>query len=119
MPIAYQTNFSSSDVVTIIDTANDKILYPSTGISVGPFPIGVAFTPDGAIAVVTNNDTDTSGDHPISFTNTTTSTVVSTLYPGGMPNAVAIATVGGNYYAYVSVETDNEERCIRRAEARD
>ena len=110
MTLAYMTkpNGSSNGTVTVIDASNDKILYPTAGISVGPYPIGVAFTPDGSIAVVTNNNDDTTGDYPISFINTTTSEVIATLYPGGTPNAVAIATIGAYYYAYVSVETQND-----------
>jgi DNA-binding beta-propeller fold protein YncE len=108
MALAYMANGSSTGKVYVIDVSSDKLLNPTAGITVGNVPYGVAFTPDGSQAVVTNwhhDDPGTAGT--ISFINTTTGAVVATTSPGGLPNGVAIAQNGSNLYAYVAVEDSN------------
>src|SRR5258706_16020868 len=53
---AYITNGSDNTVSVIDTTTNTAIGSP---ITVGPFPLGVAFTPDGSTVYVTNHHSNT------------------------------------------------------------
>ena len=55
-PFAYVTN-GDSDNVSVIDTASNTV---TTTVAVGAGPDGVAITPDGAFAYVTNRRSETS-----------------------------------------------------------
>jgi len=57
----------------------------SATISVGNGPVGVAFTPDGSKAYVTNQF-----DHTVSVIATATNTVVATVDVGNSPIAFGI-----------------------------
>ena len=75
--LSFPNNF-----VSVIDTATNTVV---ATIPVGVAPNGVAITPDGSRAYVTNDDSDS-----VSVIDTTTSTVVATIPVGVGPVAVAI-----------------------------
>ena len=105
MTLAYMANGSTSGIVKIIDTSSDELLQPTSGIVVGNAPYGVAFTPDGLQAVVTNTHHNATGSTgTISFIDAVSGAVLATINPGGLPNGVVIAKSGSNIYAYVAVE---------------
>ena len=64
-------------------------------VTVGSGPYGVAVTPNGAYAYVTNEGGDT-----VSVISTTTNTVAATITVGNEPYGVAITPNGA--YAYVT-----------------
>ncbi|MBA3956681.1 MAG: hypothetical protein H0X58_08475, partial [Acidimicrobiia bacterium] len=78
---AYVAN-SSSDDVSVIDTATDTVV---ATVDVGDGPVGVAITPDGARAYVANFNSD-----DVSVIDTATNTVVATVDVGDGPQGVAI-----------------------------
>jgi YVTN family beta-propeller protein len=63
-------------------------------VTVGPSPVGVAITPDGAFAYVTNAGSDT-----VSVIDTATNTVTTTVTVGSGPGGVAITPDGAFAYA--------------------
>jgi YVTN family beta-propeller protein len=68
----------------VIDTASNTVTatVPTRFLSI---PLGVAITPDGTRAYVTNNFTDS-----VSVIDTASNTVVATVGVGGLPEGVAI-----------------------------
>ncbi len=70
-------------------------------IPVGTYPIGVAFTPDGAAAYVANWSDDT-----LSKVDTATGSVTETIAVGGSaPNTIAISPVGD--FGYVTLQSSD------------
>lgn len=91
-PFAYVTN-SSSQSVSVIDTATNAVV---DTIPVGANPTGVAITPDGAFAYVTNQ-----GDPgTVSVIETASNTVVAAISVGLFPTEIAITPDGA--FAYVT-----------------
>src|SRR5262249_33737345 len=86
-PFAYVTN-SGSNTVSVIDTATNTVVANVPVVS----PIGVAITPDGTHAYVTNF-TGT-----VSVIATATNTVVATVPVGNNPSGVAITPDGTHAY---------------------
>ncbi|MGA2386666.1 MAG: YncE family protein [Candidatus Bathyarchaeia archaeon] len=72
-----------------------RALTLTTAIPVGNGPYGVAFTPNGEYAYVTNQNS-----HTVSVISTATNTVVATVPLGTYPNAVAVNPNGE--YVYVT-----------------
>ncbi len=64
-------------------------------ITVGSYPVAVAFSPNGAYAYVTNSNSGT-----VSVINTATNTVTNTITVGSYPSGVAFSPNGA--YAYVT-----------------
>ena len=79
-------------------------------VTVGGAPVGVAITPNGEYAYVTNN-----GIHSdtVSVINTTTNTVTATVTVGSYPWGVAITPNGE--YAYVTNQFSNSVSVISTA----
>jgi len=65
-PFAYITNYHSNNV-SVIDTATNNVV---TSVSIGPFPSGIAVTPDGTKVYVTNQ-----WDNNVSVIDTVTNKV--------------------------------------------
>jgi YVTN family beta-propeller protein len=86
--------------VTDIHTVSPQLA--AAYASVGSEPTGVALSPTGATAVVTNF-----GDGTVSFVDTSSMQVLSTVAVGGLPRAVAITNdrdaVDSDEYAYVTL----------------
>ena len=81
---AYVANQSSTNTVSVIDTANNIVVATIPG---GFSPLGVAITPDGTQAYVTNDFSNT-----VSVIDTATNTVVATIPVGGSPAILTSAT---------------------------
>ncbi|MCO1602776.1 YncE family protein [Desulfosporosinus nitroreducens] len=100
---AYVTNLGN-DSVTVINTATNTIL---TTISLpdDSFPKGVAITPDGSRAYVTNRGTPDS----VTVINTATNTIVTTipLPDGSDPAGIAITPDGSRAYVTNSGTPDS------------
>jgi YVTN family beta-propeller protein len=77
-----------NNVVSVIDIATNAVI---ATIPVGAGPIGIAITPDGTRAYVTNEDSNT-----VSVIDTATNTVVATITVGVHPVAVAITPAPRN-----------------------
>lgn len=90
-PFAYVANLA--DGISVVDTATNEVV---ATVGVGAGPQGVAITPNGAFAYVTNF---TSND--VSVIKTATNTVTATVEVGGGPLGVAITPNGA--FAYVTV----------------
>ncbi|MGA5824234.1 YncE family protein, partial [Kitasatospora sp. NPDC094028] len=73
---------------------------PNQTVAVGSFPTGVAITPDGRHAYVTNE-----GDNTVSVIDTVTNTVTATVVVGTGPFDVAVTPDG--LHAYVTNNGDN------------
>src|SRR5204862_4011269 len=71
-----------NNFVSVIDTATNTVV---ATIPVGVAPNGIAITPDGTRAYVTDDGSDT-----VSVIDTTTNTVIGTIPVGVGPVAVAI-----------------------------
>src|SRR3989304_24158 len=84
---AYVTN-SGTTTVSVIDTATNTVV---ATVAVGTNPLGVAITPDGARAYVTNSG---GGANSVSVIDTATNTVVATVGVGSSPFGVAITPDG-------------------------
>jgi len=80
---AYVTDEFDS-TVSVIDTATNTVV---ATIPVGVVPLGVAITPDGTRAYVTNAQTDF---NTVSVIATATNTVVASIPVGAGPSGVAI-----------------------------
>ncbi len=80
----------------------------ATMVTVGSNPKGVAITPNGAYAYVTNYDSNT-----VSVISTVTDTVTATIPVGNHPLAVAVAPNGA--YAYVTNRGDSTVSVISTA----
>src|SRR5207248_4646177 len=86
---AYVTDsgwFLSNNYVSVISTADNTVV---TTIPVGRFPVGVAFTPNGALAYVANQNSN-----DVSVIDTATRTVVATIAVGVNPWGVAVTPNG-------------------------
>ena len=75
----------------MISTATNKVMATITGLSE---PFGVAVTPNGDYAYVTND-----GSGTVSVINTATNTVTATITVGSSPYGVAVTPNGA--YVYV------------------
>lgn len=84
---------STGNTVSLIDTSIDEIV--GSPIAVGTAPFGVAISPNGNTAYVTNNVSNT-----VSVINATTKLVTNTIsLPGGFtPRGIAVAPNGLNAY---------------------
>ena len=76
----------------MIDTANNTVI---ATITVGNTPVMVAFSPDSAIAYVTNYGAGT-----LSVINTATNTVIATKTVGDGPAGVAVSPDGTVYVSH-------------------
>ena len=74
----------------MIDTATNTVI---ATVPVGDYPVGVAVTPDGTRAYVTNCDADT-----VSVIDTATNTVIATIPVGDRPGDVAVSPDGTRAY---------------------
>jgi YVTN family beta-propeller protein len=72
----------TSNSVSVIDTASNTVV---ATVGVGMNPFGVAITPDGTRAYVTNANSSS-----VSVIDTASNTVVATVGVGGLPEGVAI-----------------------------
>jgi YVTN family beta-propeller protein len=77
--------------VSVIDTATNAVI---ATVTVGHFPIGIAITPDGTRAYVTNH-----GDGSVSVINTATNLVAATITGLSGPTGIAITPDGTRAYA--------------------
>jgi YVTN family beta-propeller protein len=107
-PFAYVTNagsFGVTGTVSVIDTATNTVV---ATVTVGTGPFGVAVTPDGKHAYVTN------GGGTVSVIDTASNTVVGTPIPvGSFPDGVAVTPDGK--HAYVTNELSNNVSVIDTA----
>jgi YVTN family beta-propeller protein len=111
-PFAYVTNTGSvgtTGFVTVINTQTQTIVTPS--ITVGSHPFGVAVTPDGAFAYVTNGAPGT--ENSVSVINTSTNAVTKTISVGSNPTGVAVNP--GGSFAYVTNAGDGTVSVISTA----
>jgi YVTN family beta-propeller protein len=111
-PFAYVTNTGSvgaTGFVTVINTQTQTIVAPS--ITVGSHPFGVAVTPDGAFAYVTNGTPGT--EKSVSVIDTSTNAVTKTISVGSNPTSVAVHP--GGSIAYVTNAGDGTVSMISTA----
>lgn len=96
-PFAYLVN-ETSDTVSVIDTAANKVV-TTVALPVGSFSLGVAVTPDGKHAYVTNSNF---GSNPgtVTVIDTATNKVVTTiaLPVGSFPSGVDVSPDGEHAY---------------------
>jgi YVTN family beta-propeller protein len=98
---AYVAN-NNSNSVSVIDTVSNKV---TATIPVGPGPAGIAFSPDGATAYVTNRNGTISVIDTATNSVTTTITLTPSPIPGfPVPGYPAITPDGNTLY----VPTDDE-----------
>lgn len=88
--VSYAGGAVPQNTVAVIDTVTDTVI---TTITVGTSPGGIAFTPDGTTAYVTNQRDDT-----ISVIDTATSTVIHTIAVGDRPILVEFTPDGTRAY---------------------
>ena len=88
-PYAYIPNANSNNV-SVIDDATLTVV---ATIPVGPYPWGVAVSPDGSRAYVTNRNGGT-----VSVINTATNTVIATVAVGGNPVGASVTPDGSEVY---------------------
>jgi YVTN family beta-propeller protein len=79
---------SRSNDLAIIDTASNTI---AATVPVGDYPYGVALTPDGRKAYVTNRGSFSGGGTTVSVVDTGTGSVTMTIPVGTTPAGIAIA----------------------------
>jgi len=96
--LAYVANAGSNSVTVIDITTNpadpaDFTAAALTTIDVGRNPVGVAFQPNGAIALVCNRDDDT-----VTIIEVASHTVITTVAVGDSPEAVAFSPDGKRAY---------------------
>ncbi|MGM2818249.1 YncE family protein [Bacillus cereus group sp. Bce001] len=105
--LAYVTNSggdSAADSVSVINTTTNTEIFPR--IPVGDNPLGIAITPDGSRAYVTNL-----ADNNVSVINTATNTEILPRIPvGDRPIRIAITPDGSR--AYVTNLVDNNVSVI-------
>jgi YVTN family beta-propeller protein len=99
---AYVANFASNSV-SVIDTSSNTVIYT---IAVGTQPNGIAFTPDGTRAYVTNGGGD------VWVLATSNNAVVAKVVVGGYPSGIAITPDGTR--AYVTRDNANSVWVIDR-----
>jgi len=92
---AYVANFASNSV-SVIDTSSNTLIYT---IAVGNQPNGIAFTPDGTRAYVTNGGGD------VWVLATSNNAVLAKVVVGGYPSGIAITPDGTR--AYVTRDNAN------------
>ena len=97
---------AGDNIVLVIDTATNTVV---ATIAVGQTPFGVAITPDGTRAYVTNQNSNT-----VSVIDTATNTVVATIPVGLRPAGVAITPDGTRAYV-ANVCRDNTVSVIDTA----
>jgi YVTN family beta-propeller protein len=104
---AYVTN-EGSNSVSVIDTSTNTVV---ATVGVGTRPFGVAVTPDGTRAYVTNNIVSGS----VSVIDTSSRTVVATIGVGANPLQVAITpdgtrayvtNIGSNFVSVIDTSTN-------------
>ena len=79
------------------EASNTSTFAPTDpAVPVGSIPCGVAITPDGTRAYVTND-----GDGTVSVINTATTAVTATIHVGNGPNGVTVNPAGRT--AYVTI----------------
>ena len=86
-----QGDVSAKGAISVVNTTTNAVV---ATVPVGAEPAGLAITPDGAFAYVTNSGTDSS----VSVIKTFTNEVVATVPVGHTPWAVAITPDGGQAY---------------------
>ncbi len=86
------TSGVGTDSVTVAATCVDGNTVTAT-IAVGSYPIGVAVSPDGTTAYITNY-----GSNSVSVINTATNTVTATIAVGSSPVGVAVSPHGTTAY---------------------
>ena len=91
----------------MIATATNTV--EAATIAAGIDPVGIAITPDGLHAYVTNFDTAGT----VSVIATTTNTVEATIPVGGFP--IAVAVTPDSKHAYVANQSSNNVSVIRTA----
>jgi YVTN family beta-propeller protein len=89
----------NSNTVFVIDTATNTVI---ATIPVGLFPVGVAITPDGTRAYVTNQD------HTISVVNTATNSVIATIPTSFLVTYIAFTSDGTRAYVTSEQGFDSE-----------
>ncbi|PGV61662.1 PQQ-dependent protein, partial [Bacillus cereus] len=93
--LAYVTNSGddpAADTVSVINTTTNTEILPR--IPVGDNPLGIAITPDGLRAYVTNSFHNT-----VSVINTTTNMIIGNPIPvGNFPFGIAITPDGSRAY---------------------
>lgn len=104
-PFAYVTNSGSNDV-SVIDTATNTVVATIPGAGQ---PSGVAITPDGAFAYLTN----ASGANTVSVIDTASNTVVASIPVGDTPAMPAITPNGA--FVYVPNQGDQTVSVIETA----
>ena len=95
---------TDNTTVSVMDTATDTI---TKAIAVGKKPSGIALTPDGRFAYVTNYESPGS----VSVIDLASASVVQTLPVGNLPSEIAIDPAGA--YAYVTNLKDNPVSVLR------
>jgi len=105
---AYVTNLSSN-LVSVISTKSNTVV---ANVAVGSRPVGVAVTPNGAFAYVSDSALF-GGLSGISVINTRTNTVVATVPVGLDPQGLAF--VPGGAFAYVANQLSNTVSVIKTA----
>lgn len=94
-PFAYITNYESNNI-SVIDTSTNKV---TSTVEVGNFPFGVAFSPDGKKAYVTNSVADsTNFTGTVSVIDTATNAVAATINTGNNSLEVAFSPDGTKAY---------------------
>jgi YVTN family beta-propeller protein len=100
-PLAYVTNQVEA-TVSVIDPANNTLV---ATIPVGDNPNGVAITPDGTRAYVTNLGTVNELATTVSVIDTANNTVVATIPAGKLPFGVAITPDGTHAYVTNTIDS--------------
>ncbi|MDX9795937.1 MAG: autotransporter domain-containing protein, partial [Arcobacteraceae bacterium] len=101
----YVVDFNNNNVIKF-NTLTGAVI--DTPITVGQGPIGIALSPDGSKAFVTNRNNDT-----VSVINTTTNTVISTVNVGDAPLGITLNFDGSK--AYVTNSSANTISVINTA----
>jgi YVTN family beta-propeller protein len=97
-PFAYITN-SGSNTVSVIDTATNKV---TATVKVGYDPYGIAISPDGKKAYVTNSGNFSVPGNTVSVIDTATNRVTATVKIGN--NSYGVATSPDGKKVYVTSE---------------
>jgi YVTN family beta-propeller protein len=103
-------NVPNANTVSVINTATNTVV---ATIPVGVSPSGVAVTPDGTRAYVTNAGSAAPNSANVSVINTATNTVVATIPVGTQPTGVVFTPDGTR--AYVTNFVNNTVSVINTA----
>ena len=79
---------SRDNTLALVDTASNTI---AATVPVGTYPYGVALTPDGRKAYVTNRGSFSGGGNTVSVVDTGTAAVTMTITVGTTPSGIAVA----------------------------